>query len=274
LGKLITISTLSLVWIRVIMAVTIIFIYLKLKKIAIKISFKTAVKLFGAGAIITIHWLCFYEAIKVSNISVTLACFSSGAFFASFLEPVFFKRKLDWIEVFCGVIAIIAISLIFTIETRYTWGIILGILAALTSSLFAIVNGLLVKDYDSRIISFYEMLAGVVLLTIYLLVTSRLNASVITLSAHDFIYLFLLSSICTAFTLIISVEVMKQISPYTVNLTLNLETVYGILLAFLIFGEDEKMTPSFYLATGIILTTVFLNAGIKYYRKENLSNPL
>lgn len=268
LGKLITLNALELVWWRILLAIFAIFIYLIITRVPFQITTKNLVKFAGVGIIIALHWLCFYGAIKVSNVAVTMTAFSSATLFSAFIEPIFFKRKLNWIEIACGLVIIFAIAMIFSIETRYALGLILGILAAVGSALFSVFNGILVKDSDSRIISFYEMLSGLFFLSIYLLLSGSMNASFFSLSSSNLTYLLILSFVCTAFTFIASVEIMKVISPYTVNLAVNLETVYGIILAYFIFGEEEKMTIWFYVGALIILLAIFGNAFLKNYYKK------
>ena len=270
LGKAISISALPLVWNRMWIALAGIFFYLVYTKGKWKIKWKDFLKFAGVGILIAIHWLCFYASIKISNVSITLVCFSSGAFFTALVEPMFFKRRIDWIEIIFGLVAIGALSLIFSIDTKYTLGIILSIGAAVTSSFFSVLNGLLIKEYDSKVISLYEMLTGFLFLTVYLSFNSGLNFSLIDLSGNDFICLLLLGLVCTAYPFIVAVDIMKEISPYTISLTVNLESVYGIILAYFIFGNDEKMSIQFYTATIIILLALIANALVKKYRREKI----
>ena len=270
LGKAISISALPLVWHRIWIALTGIAGYLLYTKVQWKITFKDLLKFGGVGILIAIHWLCFYGSIKVSNVSVTLACFSCGTIFTAIAEPILYKRKIDWVEIMFGLIVIAAISLIFTVDTKYTLGIILSICAALISSIFSVFNGLLIKDHDARVISFYEMLTAFIFLTVYMFFKSDLNYQLISLSSIDLIYLLLLGLICTAYTFIVSVDIMKEISPYTISLTVTLESIYGIILAYFIFGADERMNFQFYIGTGIILSALIANAIVKKYRRERM----
>ena len=267
LGKQISLAAIHLVWYRIIIANVGIFIYLKFRKTSLKISLTDFFKFSGVGILIAFHWICFYQAIKVSNISVTLACFSSGALFTAFIEPLFFRRKISRMEVFFGFIVLLVIGMIFKIEIKYKLGIILSLLSALGSALFSVLNGLLARGRDSKIISFYELLAGFLGITVYFLFDGQLTGSMLIISTSDFLLLSILGIICTAFPFIVALDIMKEISPYTVNLTVNLESVYGIILAFLIFGEDEKMTTGFYIGTAVIFITVFANAVLKRRKK-------
>ncbi|MES2591696.1 MAG: DMT family transporter [Bacteroidota bacterium] len=267
LGKLISINAFQLVWFRILITLIVLIFYLIYIKQNLRISKKDILQLFGIGAIIAFHWFCFYHAIKISNVSVTLVAFSTATFFTSIVEPIFYKRKLIKYELIFGMVIIGAIAMIFKVETQYAWGIIFGILAAVTSSFFTVFNGLLVRRLSSPIITVYELSGGFIALTIYLLLSGSFNADFFTLRAADWFWLSLLSIIGTAFTFVASVNLMKHLSPYTVSLTINLETIYGIILAYFIWEKDEAMTPAFYLGTLIILATIFGNGLLKRYLK-------
>lgn len=263
LGALISIDAIPLVWYRMLFAVIIVFAYFIIKKIPIKISPKLFIKLFIGGVIIAIHWIAFFSAIKVSNVSVALVSMSTGALFTSIIEPLFFKRKLDFLELFFGIIVISGLYIIFNVETNYTLGIVYALIAAFLSALFSVLNGLYVQKHDAKIISFYQLLFGVLFITVFILLTSGFQLKMFSLTNTDIFYLIILSSICTAYAFIVSIKLMKYLTPYTVMLTINLEPVYGILLAVLIFGEKEKMSPQFYIGAAIILITVIINGILK-----------
>lgn len=220
-------------------------------------------KFFGVGAVIALHWFFFYEAIKVSNVSVTLACFASGTLFASLLEPLFFKRRIVPVEIIFGLLIIAGIYMIFRFEPQYVLGMIYSLSAAFLSSLFTVLNGILIREHDSKIISFYELLGGWLATSVFLAFSGSFGAGFFDISLSDLWYLFLLATICTAFTFIISVEIMKEINPFTVVLTVNLEPIYGIILAYFIFDDEKAMTTGFYIGSIIVLGTIFLNAALK-----------
>jgi drug/metabolite transporter (DMT)-like permease len=268
LGRLISLDALPLVWFRMLFAVFFIFIYIKYFKLSLKIPRRTILKFLVAGLIIALHWFTFFRAIKVSNVSVTLACLSTGAFFASIIEPLFFKKKFIWYELFFGLIVVAGLALIFNVQVNYIEGILLALTSAFLSALFSIINSKFVKDYDATVISFYELFGGVLFFSISLFFTESFNSDFFHLTLKDFIYLLLLSSVCTAYAFIASTYLMKFLSPYTVMLTINLEPIYGIILALLIFKDDEYMSSSFYIGAIIILITVILNGIIKSRVKE------
>lgn len=264
LGELITISAIPLVWFRMVMALILFFIYIKIAEIDIKINSKAMGKLAIAGVIIALHWITFFGAIDVSNVSITLAMFSCGAFFASLIEPVIFKRRIIWYEILFGIIVVICVFVITKSEIKYINGIILGIISAFLSSLFAVLNGSFLKQHSATVISFYEFLSGVLFITIYILIfNGGFSAEFFNISMSDYGYLFVLASICTAYAFIAAVHIMKVISPYTVILSYNMEPIYGIFMAIILFTEKEQMTPSFYYGAIIIITTVVLNAILK-----------
>lgn len=238
-------------------------IYLVYIRANIRLTTRHALQLLGVGLIICVHWLCFYGAIKVSNVSVTMAAFSTGTLFTAITEPLFFKRRIIWYELLIGLIIIGAICLIFSVEIKYGMGIFLGVAAAFTASLFSVMNGLLIKKMTSPVISFYELSFALVGLSIYLLATHNFSGAFFRISNSDWIYLSLLSGICTVFPFIASVNLMKHLSPYTINLTVNLEGVYGIILAGFLFHEHKELSWTFYYGVLIILSAIFLNAFLK-----------
>lgn len=267
LGKLISLEALDLVWYRMLFASVIMTFVVLLSKEKVKVPFNVLIGFIVSGIIIAAHWLTFYQAIKVSNVSITLACLSTGAFFASILEPIFYKRKVIWYELLFGVIVVVGLGIIFNVETKYTTGIYLAVTSAFLSALFSVINGKYAKEYNPNIISLYELLSGVFFISIYLFFAGSFTPAFFAISVNDLIWLFLLSSICTAYAFSASVKVMKFLSPFTVMLTINLEPIYGIILALLIFDDTEEMTPLFYVGALIILATVIANGIVKSYKK-------
>ena len=268
LGQLISITAVPLVWFRMLIASILVFIYIKIAKINIKISPKSIFKLSLAGVIIALHWITFFGAIDASNVSITLGVFSAGTFFASILEPIIYKRHVIWYEILFGLLVIIGVFVITQSEINYIKGILLGILAAFFSALFAVLNGRFLKQHTATVISFYEFISGVIFITFFIIIfEGGLSWPFLNISLIDFGYLFILGSICTAYAFIAAIYVMKHISPYTVVLTYNLEPVYGIIIAIILFPEKEKMSPTFYYGASIIIITVLLNAVLKNMRR-------
>jgi drug/metabolite transporter (DMT)-like permease len=270
LGKLITLPAIKLVWLRIPIALIGIITYLLITRKSLFTSARNA-GIYGlVGLIVAAHWICFYAAVKESNVSVTLACFSAGSLFTAFIEPLFMKRKIRPYELVFGAMVIGALCLIFGVETQYATGIILGILAALTSSIFGVLNGYLVqKGHQGNTISLYEMIGGFIGMTIYVLIAKPWSGDWIAMSNSDFWYLLLLGIVCTSLPFLIGMHILKTISPYTVSLTLNLETVYGVIFAYFIFREDKELTIYFYIGAAIILSTVFLNGWMKMRERKS-----
>ncbi len=258
LGRLITLDAISLVWYRMLIAfVTLGLMLLGLKK-RIVVSPKSLMVMVGIGFIVAFHWITFFHAIKISTISVALGCLASTTLFTSFLEPAIIRRRISVLEVITGIIIIIGLYVIFQFEPDHLLGIITALLSAFLAALFTVLNKALVKNHHPVTISFYEMGGGFLAISLFMCASGSFNASFPIPQENDLIYLLLLGIVCTSYAFMASVKVMKSLSAYTVVLTVNLEPVYGILMAFFMFGDTEKMSPGFYLGTFIVLSAVFL----------------
>jgi drug/metabolite transporter (DMT)-like permease len=218
-----------------------------------------------------VHWVTFYAAIKFSNISLTLACLSTGPLFTAFLEPLFFRRRLAWSEV--GVSFGVVVGLLMVVGSVDGQGlaIAVGLLSSALSALFSVLNGRIVREMEAASISFWELLSGFVGLTIYLAATGTLADSVAAPNLNDWAYLALLASFCTAFAFVQSVRIMRYLSPFTVVLTISMEPIYGILLALLVFGADEAMPALFYVGFAVVLLMLLANAWMQRRRRAKLS---
>ncbi len=268
LGALISLEAIPLVWYRLGLAIPILFIWLIIKKYPIKVSRKSLLNFLIGGLIIGLHWVGFFMAIKVANVSVTLVTLSTGAFFASLLEPLFFRRKIRFLEVLFGILIIGGLYIIFRVDSFYIYGMLWALLAAFLSALFSVINGLMVTKHNGYVLSLYQLFFGFLGITVYLLLTNGFTVEFFNLSGKDWLYLFILSSICTAYAFAESIELMKKISPFTIMLSINLEPVYGILLALIVFGKKEYMGSQFYLGTFIILSLVIINSILKTRLKQ------
>lgn len=281
LGALISLDALPLVWWRMLIAVGLIFVYITFKKQSLSIKIRDILLLLLSGLIIAIHWFTFFKAIKIANISITLACLATGALFASFLEPLFNRTKLVWYELLFGLFVLVGLYFVldatepnFIMNSLHSnisntmLGAFIALISAFLSALFSVINGQFAKRIQPTIISFYELLGGLLFFTILLALNGQFTVAFFTIRTEDLIWLFILASICTAYAFIASVGVMKYLSPYTVMLTINLEPVYGIALAVTIFEAKERMGIGFYIGASIILITVILN-GLIRSRKKN-----
>jgi drug/metabolite transporter (DMT)-like permease len=268
LGRYISADTWQLVWFRILITVSVMQLYLILKKENMRITRVQLRNLFLTGLVISLHWMCFYAAIKASNVSVTMVSFSTGTLFSSILEPLFFRRALRIYELIIGLIIIAAIALIFSIHFEYRLGIVLGICAAFTGSLFGVLNGIFSRSMRPAVISFYEMFSAFIGLSVVLLFSGRFTGEFFVLNSQSVTGIIILSLACTVFPFIASVSLTRHISPYTIVLTVNLETVYGIFWAALIYSENREVKPSFYLGVVIILLAIFLNSWLRKMQEQ------
>ncbi|MDD2821506.1 MAG: DMT family transporter [Flavobacterium sp.] len=268
LGALITITADALVWYRMLFAGFFLAVFIVFKKKSFQIPLRSLLKLVFVGLLIALHWIFFFKAIHVSNVSITLSVFSLGAFFASLLEPIFYGRKVLWYEVFFGLIIIAGLALIMQVEINYLDGMLYALTSIILGVLFTLMNGKLIERHDPSVISFYEFLAGFVFITLYFLLQQKFSFDFFVLTVNNWVLILILASVCTAYAFTASVKVMQKLSPYTVMLTTNLEPVYGIILAYFILGGKEKMSKEFYIGALIIVITVILNGVIKHYQKD------
>ena len=273
LGEAISLGSIALVWHRMLIAFVLTFLFLIFRKYDFKINIRDFFNFSLAGIIIALHWITFFEAIEQSNISITLAMFSTGAFFASLLEPIFFKRKIKPVEIILGCVVVCGVFIILKANINSFVGVFLGIVSALLASLFSVFNGKLVQNNNPFLISFYEFLSGVVFILLYLIFSDNLSdLAISSFFSYDYLYVFILGSICTAYAFIASIYILKFLSPYTLVLTYNLEPVYGILLAIFIFPDTEKMEFSFYIGTLIIISTIIINSILKIKNNKKTSS--
>ncbi len=257
LGALISVSAFYLVWYRLLIASLSLLLYLVFAKVKFKVDWKTFLQLACTGVLVGIHWLLFFQSIKISTVSVTLVCLSSITLFTAVFEPLVTNKKISRLEILAGLMIICGIVLIFKFESQYTKGIILGLISAAAASIFSIINSQLVKQKPAPVIAFYELTGAFFWLSVYLFFVGGFKAS-LRLSSNDFAYLILLGTVCTSVAYVAGVAVMRQLSAFRVALVTNLEPVYGIIMAFIFFGDLKKMTPGFWIGAGLILSTIFL----------------
>ncbi len=261
LGKLITLNESLLVWYRMGITLLTLGIYALLMKKPLKIPIKEMLKMSGIGAILAIHWVFFYAAIKYSNVSVTLSTFSSTALFTAILEPLLTGRKIRVSEIILSLIAIAGILIITESAEAYVTGIILALGATFVGSFFNILNKSIVQKTDSVVVSFYEISTGWIILSLLLPLLLKISDVPFSLpSSPDWIYLSILAVFCTHMTLILSLNALKKLSAFTLNLAINLEPVYGIALAWILFPKDERMDTGFYVGASLVMISVALHA--------------
>lgn len=257
LGKVISLSELPLVWYRLMLTLPGLLLILLITKRPIQVPVKEMLKLSGIGILVSLHWLTFYGSIKASNASVTLSCLAATTLFTSILEPLITGRRFRWYEAGIGVFIILGIYLIFTFQQMYVTGIILGLVSAFLAALFSVLNKKLIVARDTYVVTFYELGAGwlflSLLIPVYDLGYPDLNW---VPEPADWLWLVILAWLCTVLAYTLSLNALRYISAYTSNLTINLEPVYGIILAWLLLNEYEQLHAGFYVGTGIILAAV------------------
>ena len=263
LGKLITLEAIHLVWYRMLIAFITLALFLVYKKELFSIKRKDFFGILGVGALVTFHWLCFFQSIKVSTISVAVVCLATSSLFSALIEPMFFKRKLLKYEVFMGIVVIAALIFILGAETQYLWGYFYGIMAAFLGTLFTLCNAKYIKKVGAAKITMIEMLAGVLIISCVLLIQQDYTVFTSLISVTDFSYLLILGTLCTAMVFVWMTEIMKHITPYSLIMAVNLEPIYSIILALLIFGDSELMSISFYIGGSVIIGIVFLEGYLK-----------
>ncbi len=270
LGKLISISAIELVAYRMSLAALGIAAILVFQRKTFGVPLKYLWRILLVGLIVAAHWVFFFEAAKVSNVSVTLGVMASGTLFVSILEPLIEKRKIWWVEVLIGIVIMIGLYILTQFAFEYIRGIIYALISSFLAALFGVFNRQLTQKFDSLTISFYEMIAGFLGILLYFVIQNISITPPNQLASLDYIWIPILAFLCTAYAFVGIVRLMKNISAYTVSLTINLEPVYGIIIAFFIFGESERMDLGFYIGTLVLLLAVFVYPILKRRYKPDV----
>jgi drug/metabolite transporter (DMT)-like permease len=262
-GKLISLSAINLVWYRMGIAFISLSIFLAFKKQLFSVSKKDFFGLLGVGALVTFHWLCFFESIKVSTVSVAVVCLATSSLFSALIEPFFFKRKFLFYELIMGIVVVVALAFIMGTETKYFLGYFYGILAAFLATLFTLFNAKYINKVGAAKITMIEMLSGVIIISCILFFQQDYTVFTTKISITDLSYLIVLGTLCTAMVFVWLTEIMRHITPYSLIMAINLEPVYSIIFALIIFGDNELMSSSFYLGSCAIIGIVFLDGYLK-----------
>ena len=270
LGLLISLPSLELVFYRTLLAAIGVAVLMGIRKESLRVAPMDLLKIVGVGVLISLHWIFFFWSAKVSTASVCLAGMATTSLWTSFLDPLINKKRIKPFEVALGLLVISGLLVIFQFENGYWLGLFMALAAAFLSALFSILNGRLTFRYSPYQITFYEMAAASLVALLFLPLYSYIDGSAIQWDwkGMDWFWLLILAGICTVYAFSVSVELMKRLPVFSINLTINLEPVYGILLAVLIFGEKEKMTQEFYLGTGIIFVSVLIYPVINSWQKK------
>ncbi len=275
LGLLISIPSVELVFYRTLIAFITLGLLLLYGRKDFRLGVFPVLKILGTGVLIAAHWILFFAAARVSNASVCLAGMATCSLWTSFLEPMITKRKIKMFEVGLGMIVIVGLYVIFRFEFDHALGLTMAVISAFLAALFSVINGQFTQRHNPYMITFYEMIgacAGTA--AFFPIYTTWFSGGQLKLvpTGLDWLYIIVLAVICTVYAYSVWVELMKRLSAFLINLTVNLEPVYGIILALLIFGEKEKMQPGFYLGTLIILASVLSYPAFnKYYKRKAMS---
>lgn len=275
LGLLITIPPVEIVFYRTLIAAVGLGIIMHFNKLSFRLGRNEITKLILTGSLIAGHWILFFTSARISTASVCLAGMATTSFWTSFLEPLILKKRIKWYEVYLGLIVIVGLYIIFHFEFNHAIGLLLALVSAFLAALFTVINARFAKTQHHHTVTFYEMAGAcvsiVLFFPIYKIFFTENQQLNLHLSPLDLFYISILAIVCTVYAYSASIEIMKNISAFSVNLTINLEPIYGIILAVMIFGEKEKMHIEFYIGACIILLSVlahpFLN---KYYRRKYL----
>jgi drug/metabolite transporter (DMT)-like permease len=263
LGKLVTIPAVEMVFFRTLLSAIGMGALMIIRKEKFGVSNNDLFKLFLTGIIVGAHWLFFFVAIEISNPSTALVGFATCSLWAALLEPIVKGRKVQFIEVMLGVVVVIGLYIIFTFDFKYPMGLLLGILSGVTVAMFGVINSLLVRRISSTAITFYEMSGACLSIAVFM---PLYGIEYVNPSLLDWLWIAILALVCTVYAYAIAIELMKRLSVFFIQLSLNLEPVYGIILALIIFGESEVMGWTFYLGTLIILGAVLMYPVLKSKR--------
>ncbi|PRY88970.1 DMT family transporter [Mongoliibacter ruber] len=271
LGLLISIPSLEVVFYRTLIASLLLGFLFLVKKKSIRVSRSELIKIIGTGFIISLHWILFFWAARVSTASVCLAGMATTSLWTAFVEPLANRSKVKPFEIFLGLMVISGLYVIFRFELNYWLGLLMAVGSAFLSAVFTVINGRLTKRHSPYILTLYEMMGAclfaVILMPIYAIFFAENGLNLMPVGL-DWLWLFLLGGVCTVYAFSVSVELMRRITAFAVNLTINLEPVYGIVLAVLIFGDKEQMSGGFYIGTLIILISVLIYPVYNYYQRR------
>jgi len=257
LGHQISIQAVPLVWYRLVIVVAVLAVFVPLRGHAVRVPKAAALRYAGVGAIVGIHWLCFYGAIKVAGITTAVLTLSTMAFFTAFIEPIAFRRKIDRGELAIGALVVGGVALLLQVALHPTpFGLALGLGSALFASLFGVMNGKLAPHELPERLMLYEATSALVVVSLCFVVAP---SQFVTPSHADFGWLMVLGVMCTVVPQVLVLHVLRTLSPFTVAVTTNLEPVYTLILAAILFPGDEPLGVRFYLGAAVLLGLVIVN---------------
>lgn len=276
LGKLITIPTVEIVFYRTLFASIGLFFLLKYRKLQLKMNWRDMSLAIGTGALIGMHWVAFFGAARVANVSVCLAGMATTSLWTSLIDPIVNKRKIQFYEPILGLLSVIGIVVVFNATIDRFVGFGIAVIAAILAAIFTVINARLVKRHNHFTLTFYEMGAACISIAIFFpfydafFVETGLQ---LVPTQMDIVYLLILSLVCTVYAYSIATKLLHRLTPFAINLTINMEPVYGIIMALFVFGAEEKMGTNFYYGTTIILISVLLYPVARRYFKDRNADP-
>lgn len=257
-GKLITLNEVDIVWYRMFFTTLILIVFTGLPRVGWKKFFQIA----GCGALLGLHWMLFYCSIKASNVSIGVVCFALVGFFTAIFEPIIFKRKISWTELLLSLITVAGLLCIFSFDSRYRYGITIGVVSSAVCALYAIFNKKVSVGIRSRTMLMYQMSGGIVgvsiIIPFYLMIFPSNQPVVVIPEGYNLWWMLCHALFCTIGMYLLQIQALKKLSAFTVNLTYNLEPCYTILLAFLFFGEARELNLSFYIGIALVILSVLL----------------
>ena len=273
LGRLISFNEGMIVWYRLLFTSITMWILFSLQKKIGKISRTDLLKVAGVGFIAAMHWVTFYGSIKYANISVALVCFSAIGFFTAIFEPLIFRQRVNRLELLFGLLTIAGIYIIFHFDARYKTGIIIGIISAMLASLFPIFNRKFLQRMNVETLLVWQQTGGLVTLSLLLpFYLQQFPVASFLPGLEDFLWLLVLSWFCSVIAFQFSANALRKLSAFTVNLTYNLEPIYGILLAFIFYHENEMLGPWFYVGFSIIAAVLIMHVALLVRQERKLSS--
>lgn len=259
LGRAINLNEGPLVWWRMFITAVSLWVLFYFLGWINRITLKEFMKIALIGTVLAVHWLCFYGSIKYSNVSVALTCLATSGLLSAVIEPLFFRRKINFTELSLGLFALAGIAIIYVSNLAFSVGIYIGLASAVFTVLVSVMNKKLVDGYAPQTICLYQLTGGFLGLSLLMPLYDYLSpADAITPAGFDWLWLVVLSWVCTIFTFFLSIFALKRLSAFTMNLLLTLEPVYGIILAFAIYNESKDLSEYFYIGFGLILLAVVL----------------
>ena len=269
LGRLITLNEVMIVFYRLLLTAVTMWLLFSFRKSIVPISRGLRLKIMLVGVIAASHWLSFYGSIKYANVSIALVCFSTLSFFTALLEPWILRKAINYAELALGLVTLAGVYIIFKFDTQYQTGILIGIISAFLAALFPILNRELLKETNVDTLLVWQQSGGLLFVLIMVPVYSGISGSFRMLpSLSDIGWLLVLSWFCSVWAFQLSGAALKKLSAFTVNLTFNLEQVYGILLAFAFYREDQLLNKGFYWGFGLIVAALVVHIWLLVRRER------